>query len=246
MEIPNPKTGVLKVPLSVFPREVFLGKNLDPLMPDDLTKVFTPDGSFSVEDSVGQSGNIGGIVAQTYQDLIPFSPEIQLNFFTCAACGSEDDTIERIVCTRFPQSFHLKCFEEDSCLIAIVNNSSLGDRDTQKKRECKHSKYDKLVRLEEDISIGIEAMNNMLEKKKIDRAYGKYKARAQSYSFMSMILWELLQILEKLKSYKYGEIFSVSGEFIIVPFLIFASFCIVFWYRPTIVDFLSIFRWTLT
>jgi hypothetical protein len=103
-----------------------------------------------------------------------------------------------------------------------------------------------LVRPEEDISSGMEAMNNTPEKKKIDKAYGKYKAGAQSYIFMRMILWELLQILEKLKSYEYGEIFSVPGEFIIAPFMLFAMFCIAFRHRLNIVGFLLILQWTLS
>jgi hypothetical protein len=77
-----------------------------------------------------------------------------------------------------------------------------------------------LVRSEEDISTGREAMSKSPEKKKIDKAYGKYKDDAQSYSFMSMILWELLQILEKLKSYDYGELFAVPGVFLIDSFMV--------------------------
>jgi len=212
-KIANPRTGVLKVPPLAFPREVY------PSTPDDLMKVYTPDGSFSVDDPVCLSDSIGGVSAQTYQDMIPINLEILFpNFLACAVCGLEDD-YERIACTKCPRSYHAKCFE-GSCLPAIANDPSSGDQDTQKKRECVRCESDQLVRSEEDISTGREAMSKSPEKKKIDKAYGKYKDDAQSYSFMSMILWELLQILEKLKSYDYGELFAVPGVFLIDSFMV--------------------------
>ena len=218
-KIANPRIGVLKVPPSAFPREVYLGKDADPSTPDDLMKVFTPDGSFSVSDLVCPSGSIGGVAAQTYQDMIPINPEILFpNFIACATCGL-DDEYERIACMKCPRSYHAKCFE-GSCLPAIANAPSSGDQYTQKKRECVRCEYDQLVRPEEHISTDLEAMSKTPEKKKIDKAYSKYKAEAQSYSFMSMILWELLQILEKLKSYDYGEIFAVPGVFLIGSFVV--------------------------
>jgi hypothetical protein len=218
-KIANPRTGVLKVPPSAFPREIYLGKDVDPSTPDDLMKIFTPDGSFSVDDTVCPSGSIGGVAAQAYQDMIPFNPEIMFpNFIACATCGLEDE-YERIACMKCPRSYHAKCFE-GSCLPVIANDPSSGDQDTHKKRECVRCESDQLVRPEEDISTGLEAMSKTPEKKKIDKAYSKYKDNAKSYSFMSMILWELLQILEKLKSYDYGEIFAVPGVFLIVSFLV--------------------------
>ncbi len=75
-KIANPRTGVLKVPPSAFLREVYLGKDVDPSMPNDLTKVFTPNGFFSVDSPVCPSSSIGGVAAQTHQDMIPIKPEI--------------------------------------------------------------------------------------------------------------------------------------------------------------------------
>jgi hypothetical protein len=218
-KIANPRAGVLKVPPSAFPREIYLGKDVDPSTPDDLMKIFTPDGSFSVDDPVCPSGSIGDVAAQAYQDMIPFNPEILFpNFIACATCGLEDG-YERIACMKCPRSYHAKCFE-GSCLPVIANDPSSGDQDTHKKRECVRCESDQLVRPEEDISTGREAMSKTPEKKKIDKAYSKYKNDAKSYRFMSMILWELLQILEKLKSYDYGEIFAVPGVFLIDSFLV--------------------------
>jgi hypothetical protein len=174
-------------------------------------KVYTPNGSFSMDDPVGLSGSIRGITVQTYQDKIPFNQEeIAPNFIACAICGLEDGD-ERIVCVKCPRSYHVKCFG-DSCLPSTANDSSLVDEDTPKKKECKRCEYDQLVRPDEDISIGIEELSMTQTKKKIDKAYGRYKAGAQSYSFTSLILWELTQILEKLKSYEYGHIFQEPGE----------------------------------
>jgi hypothetical protein len=39
-KIANPRAGVLKVPPSAFPREIYLGKDVDPSTPDDLMKIF--------------------------------------------------------------------------------------------------------------------------------------------------------------------------------------------------------------
>ncbi len=222
----NPRTGVLKVPPSAFPREVYLGKDVDPSTPDDLTKVFTPDGSFSVDDPACPIGSIGAIAAQTYQDMIPSPEALCTNFLACAVCGLGNED-ERIACIKCPRSYHVKCFE-DSCLPAIADDPSSRDQDRQKMKECVRCEYDQVVRPEEEISTALKAMNKSPEMRKIDKAYGKYKAVARSYSYMSLVLWELLQILEKLKSYEYGEIFAVPGQFLIDPPWLFASFSIVF------------------
>ena len=209
---------MLKVPLSALLHEVYLGKDVDPSTPDDLMKVFTPDGSFPVDEPIYQRSSIGGVAAQMHQDMIPIKPEFfSPNFIGCATCGLEDGNV-RIACMKFPRSYH------DSCLPAIVNDPSSGDQDTQKMGECIRCGYDRLVRPEEDISSGNEVMSKAPEKMKIDKAYGKYKSEAQSYTFMSMILWELLQILEKLISYDYGDIFTVPGVFPMALHGYFASF----------------------
>jgi hypothetical protein len=131
-------------------------------------KIFTPDGSFSVDDPVCPSGSIGCVAAQTYQDMIPINPEILFpNFIACATCGLEDE-YKRIARMKCPRSYHAKCFE-GSCLPVIANDPSLGDQDTHKIR-CES---DQLVRPEEDISTGLEAMSKTPEKKKIKEAYGK-------------------------------------------------------------------------
>ena len=150
--------------------------------------------------------------------MIPIKPEIFLpNFTACTTCGLDDGNAQ-VLCIECPRSYH------DSCLPAIANDPSSGDQDTQKKRKCIRCGYDQLVRPEEDISSGMEAMSKAPEKMKIDKAYGKYKSEAQSYTFSTMILWKLLQILEKLKSYDYGNIFAVPGVFPMALRGYFASF----------------------
>jgi hypothetical protein len=184
-------------------------------------KVYTPNGSFSMDDSVG----LRGLRMQAYQDTIPFNHGIGPNFIACAICGLEDGE-ERIVCVKCPRSFHVKCFGNSGLPVA-TNESSLVDEDTPQKRECKSCEYDQLVRPDEDISSGIEEFSKSQAKRKIDKAYDRYKAGAQSYSFTSLILWELTQIVERLKSYEYGKIFSEPGEqkiiytvIFIVPFIL--------------------------
>jgi hypothetical protein len=201
---------VLKIPPAAFPRELATGcKNLDPSTPQDLNTIFTPDGSFLADDD-----DIA--MAIKYQDLIPYNPDIESNFFVCAVCGLEDED-ERVACKNCPRSYHCKCIDE-SCFFstktkiesiaevdAIIDTDAI---DETKKRECKRCELDTMILPEEDIPSGMDAVNNTEEKKKIEMAYNKYKDVSNSYNFSSLILVELWQILNKLIAYDYGDIFS--------------------------------------
>ncbi len=185
--------------------------------------VYTPDGFFSTDDPLCLSGIVRGTAAQTYQDTIPFSyPENGPNFLTCAVCGLDDEK-RRIVCVECPRSYHLTCFGD-----AAATDSSSVEEDEPIKTKCKRCEYDLIVRPDEDIPLGFDELSKPQAKKKIDKAYDRYKAEAQSYSYTSLILSKLMQILEKLISYEYGNIFAVPGECTIESlglFLLLLLFC---------------------
>lgn len=198
---------VLKVNPKAFPLEMYNGKDLDPSKPEDLNTIFTPDGCFPAGGDGSKTNE------QKYQDFIPIVQES--HFFQCAICGL-DSGEERICCKKCPRSYHKKCFE-DSCASGASSSgvddpSSDGGGATQKKRSCQRCRDDQEIGPGEEIDSGAATMDKTAEYKKVEKAFEKYKGGASSYTFVSMMLGELLQIMGKLKAYDYGDIFGEPGE----------------------------------
>ena len=208
LEIVAPKP-VLKVPPAEFPKEMFNGKDLDPSTPDDLNQVFTPDGFFPADDDAAAA-----VLKQKYQDRI-FPEVLDGNFFACAVCGME--VVERICCKKCPRAYHKECFDKMYASEADASEQTDGgDAEGPQKRACKRCDGDLKISPEEDVDTGFAASEPNEDKDKIENAYSKYRDGNSSYTFMSLILYELLQILAKLKSYDYGFIFANPGKFVFV------------------------------
>jgi len=190
---------VLKVPPSDFPKEMYGTKDLDPSAPEDMNTVFTPDGSFPVG-----SPNAFPVDSskQKYQEKIKMKAT-EGNFFQCAVCNRENGD-EFICCKKCPRAYHKKCFED----FALPSSDNVCSSGARQRRECKRCEWDCQIRPEEDIVSG-----QMKVDKKILSAYGKYKG----HGYMSMMIGELLQILEKLKRYDYGEIFATPVDATNIP-----------------------------
>lgn len=210
---------VLKVPPAAFPKELDGGKDLDPSTPKDLTTIFTPDGVFSVDDPVS-SGCRSGVIsfAQKYQDMIPYHPATETHFTTCATCRSEcgDD---RVACKLCPRSYHCKCIDQ-SCRPINANDSACESEEIvmiehkngeTMKRGCQRCELDTVILPEEVILSGMDALNKTPEKLMIEKSYHQYKDVSKSYVCTSLILVELLLILNKLMAFDYGEIFAAPG-----------------------------------
>jgi len=192
---------VLKVPPSEFPKEMYGAQDLDPSVLDDLNKVFTPDGSFPVEDA----NTVGlQVKKQKYQQKLEMA--VDGNFYQCAVCNKDNGDETFICCKKCPRSYHKECFE-DSC----NSGDSESANDSGVKRECKRCEWDDTIRPEEDITSGVMKVD-----KKILKAYAKYKG-TESHTFMSIMICELLQILGKLTIYDYGHIFSYPVDTASIP-----------------------------
>jgi len=199
---------VLKIPPSEFPKEMYITEDLDPSGPDDLNQIFTPDGSFQVDDTQG-----GSKKQKKYQNVIEIAAEG--HFFQCAVCGM-DNGDERICCKKCPRSYHKKCFE-DQCSAEVASGGGGGAKDSssgepQKKRECKRCEYDQQIRKGEEIDSGVPATD-----KKIQKAYDQYREKSKCWAYTCMILSEILRVLKKLNSYDYGDIFASPVDTQLVP-----------------------------
>jgi len=191
-----PQMEIPKVLPTDFPQEMFNGQDLDPSTPDDINRIYTPDGHFPAEGDDATMPVPGG---DQYQERIPIP--VDGNFYLCAICGLEVE--ERICCKVCPRSYHKKCLEKAQLALSAISNTAA--ETSEKKMTCKHCKDDLQVHLDEDINAGVNNIPND-EKENIQNAYEKYKEEG-SFPFNTIILCELLQILSKLSEYDYGELF---------------------------------------
>jgi len=192
----NELKPVKKILPSEFPQEMFEGKDLDPSTPEDMNGIYTPDGHFPAEGDDETSPLVEG---DQYQKRIPIPADG--NFYLCAVCGLEVE--ERVCCKKCPRSYHKKCLEKSQLAASTSNDTSA--EASEKKMACKRCEDDLQVYPDEDINAGVNNIPND-EKEKVQKAYKEWGEEG-SFTFNSLILCELLQILSKLSEYDYGELF---------------------------------------
>lgn len=186
------RVSVLKVPPAAFPKEMRSGKDLNPSAPDDMNKVFCPDGSFPVDEAANP---IGGN-SPKYQDLIASDS----HFHRCAECKRDD--VGLVLCKTCPRAYHEKCLEDPHIAIEDdggggTTDSTSGLRVKQMKDSCKRCECDRQVTESE-----------------MDKVSDTEKTQSQNYTTIGVLLCELQQILEKLILYDYGYIFASPGELV--------------------------------
>lgn len=185
-----PRKHVLKILPLELPNEMLGGQITNPVTsPEDLATIFTPDGFFPAPDD----DSTAAVDSPKYQDRIELI--VEGNFFLCAVCGQE--LKDRVCCKKCPRTYHKKCLEE-----------------TFGSNACKNCEYDQQIRPNDEVHVGVVEIGKSpgKENEKIQNAFAKHKEGTPSFHFMSMILVELLQILQKLTLYDYGDIFSCPGK----------------------------------
>lgn len=193
-----PQTEIPKVLPTDFPQEMFNGQDLDPSTPDDMNRIYTPDGHFPANEGDDATTPVTGV--DQYQERIPIP--VDGNFYFCAICGLEVG--ERICCKICPRSYHKKCLEKSQLASeSAISNTAV--ETSEKKMTCKRCEDDLQVHPDEDNA----GVNNIPEEVQI--VYEKYKEEG-SFTFNIIILCELLQILSKLSIYDYGELFSAPVD----------------------------------
>lgn len=192
LENPTAFVSVLKVPPSAFPKEMCCGEDLDPSTPEDIEKIFLPDGALLNEFVAPLLGT-----SQKYQALIPpFMSES--HFFQCAECSLADG--ELVVCKTCPRAYHKKCLAISS--ESFVDDNDGGDATTSLsgilyrhlKCPCHRCECDQKV------------LDSETEPPETNRT------ESQNYRSVGTILCELQHILNKLIEYDFGLIFATPGE----------------------------------
>ena len=191
-EKPTPLVSVLKVPPSAFPKEMCCGEDLDPSTPEDMSKVFVPDGGFPINESVQPLLDF----PQKYQDWIPpFAAES--HFYQCVECSSIEGDF--LLCKDCPRAYHEKCLANSNSSIAVEDNDGNDAatlvRGRHLKSPCKRCECDRKV-MDSEIDENPESKIN----------------ESQKYTTIGMLLCELKQVLKKLIDYDYGFIFATPGE----------------------------------
>ena len=179
---------VLKVHPSEFPVELFGLTDSDPSDPEDMTKIFTPEGAFDAEDSSSPGFPLVWKAASKYQDIIEV--KIEKSFMHCALCD-EEGSDERICCINCPRAFHTKCFQQSTSSVTSL--------------ECKRCAHDREILPEDEI------LESIAVNEKIIAAYS-HLANTPNYIFCGVMLSQIMDILEKLKSYDYGWVFAEPGK----------------------------------
>ena len=195
LALPEP---VLKVSPSEFPKEMSGDEDVDPSTPEDLNTVFTPDGFYPADDA--RKSNIVQKY-QTYREILPAGTNS--NFPACAICEQNSADNGLVFCIKCPRAYHKKCFEtflraEEKCV----------EIESSQKGTCIWCEWDTTIRPGEDITTTPGDKREL----PVQEAYAKYHD-SEGYKYMCMMISHLLQILERLTKYTFGDIFSHPGDF---------------------------------
>ena len=194
--LPEP---VLKVSPSEFPKDMSGDEDVDPSTLEDLNTEFTPnDGYFLVDDA--RKSNIVQKY-QAYREILPTGTNS--NFPACAICEQDSADNVLVFCIKCPRAYHKKCFEtflraEEKCV----------EFESSEKGTCIWCEWDTTIRPGEDITTTPGDKRELL----VQKAYAKYHD-SEDYKYMCMMISHLLQILERLTKYTFGDIFSHPGDF---------------------------------
>ncbi len=180
---------VLKVHPSEFPVELVGLTDSDPSDPEDMTKIFTPGGAFDPEDPSSPGFSLVSKAANKYQDIIEV--QIEKSFLVNCALCTEEGSDERICCSNCPRAFHPTCFEQSTSSVTS--------------RECKRCANDREILPEDEI------LESITVNEKIKSAYA-HLANTPNFTFCGAMLSHILDILEKLKGYDFGWVFSEPGK----------------------------------
>lgn len=121
------------------------------------------------------------VPSQPYQDIIPLPLLGPTNIEHCIVCGEFGELTS---CQKCPRSYHAECLVKDRC-----------DIEEDDKR-CHRCRCDKHLSPEEDIG-------EPSERPQIKEAYGETVNH-----FDKTLLELILEIVERLKQYDFGDIFS--------------------------------------
>ena len=178
---------------ALFPTETCGGQDLDPTFPEDVNRVFTPEGSYEI----APEERAALLDRNAYQREIVAREHTHFSA-GCAACGSAvpDDDAGAVRCPTCPRSYH------PGCLVASRRPPS----DAGRSQSCARCDRDSAVGPEEDIT---RTADDDVDGR-IAKAFGGYAGEAD-HGTVCRMLSDALAIVERLIVYNFGYIFSVEG-----------------------------------
>jgi hypothetical protein len=134
---------------------------------------------------VPETEDLGKVDASKYQPVIPIALG---NFETCAVCN---EGVDLVLCGRCPRGYHAKCLTGDGFTGEITQPWT-----------CHRCTADKEIGPDDELS-GLDSSDV-----KIKAAY----QHLEEYAYNAQLLQALLEIINKLTEYDFGNIFAVPGE----------------------------------
>jgi hypothetical protein len=173
----KPRTQVLKVNPTEFPKEFHDRKDMDPAEEGDYERCFTPFGFMTPDQSLTNK------IQQNYQEIIPLPLTLPSNFDYCMVCNEGG---KLTACSKCPRAYH------SNCLAAAGG----GMEDA----ECHRCNIDCTTLPEEDTDLSNLASNAVIK--------AAYDNSLEDFAFNEKILELLVEIVNRLKDYDFGDIFA--------------------------------------
>ena len=183
----KPKTKVLKVNPTEFPKEIHDGKDTDPSEPGDCEQFFVPAGTTVPTQSM--------VEEQKYQDIIPLPLLGTSNIDYCIVCNAVGDD-KLTECNKCPRSYHAEC---------LVKNGG----DSEQHESCPRCRIDQSVLPEEDECVRNPPANQHIKE--------KFAMHVTKHAFEVKLLELIVEVINKLKTYDFGSILAIPVKVEEVP-----------------------------
>lgn len=175
----KPKTKVLKLNPTEFPRELHEGKDKDPSEPGDGEQFFVPAGTTVPTERMA--------VEQKYQDIISIPLTSPSNISYCIVCEAGGDG-KMTECNKCPRSYHADCLVKDR-------------RNAEPDETCPRCRTDQSVLPEDDESLHNPPTHHFIKE--------RFAIHVAKHAFELKLLELIVEVVNKLKTYDFGAIFAV-------------------------------------